>query len=82
MPPRCASRGLYGSQGKDKSDILNTAGISEKAIIELSWLKSLIEQTYGQDETRYHAWSDIAMAEALLELEEYQARGVLPESLQ
>jgi hypothetical protein len=55
-----------------KAGILNIAGLSEKAIIELSRLKSLTEQTYGQDETRYHAWSDIAMAEALLELEEYQ----------
>jgi DNA-binding SARP family transcriptional activator len=55
-----------------KAGILNIAGLSEKALIELSRLKSLTEQTYGQDETRYHAWSDIAMSEALLELEEYQ----------
>ncbi|BCL79606.1 hypothetical protein ccbrp13_20710 [Ktedonobacteria bacterium brp13] len=55
-----------------KAGILNIAGLSDKAIIELSRLKSLTERTYGQDETRYHAWSDIAMAEALLGLEEYQ----------
>jgi hypothetical protein len=51
---------------------LNIAGIPDKAIIELSRLRNLTEQTYGQDETRYHAWSDIALAEALLGLEEYQ----------
>jgi hypothetical protein len=55
-----------------KAGILNIAGVSDKAIIELSQLRSLTDQTYGHDETRYHAWSDIAMAEALLALEEYQ----------
>jgi hypothetical protein len=55
-----------------KAGILNRADLSEKVLIELFRLKSLTEQTYGQDETRYHAWSDIAMAEALLELEEHQ----------
>jgi hypothetical protein len=31
-----------------KAGILNRAGLSEKAIIELSQLKSLTERTYGQ----------------------------------
>lgn len=54
-----------------KAGILNTIGLPGKAISELHQLKQLTEQTYGQDETRSQAWSDIVMAEALTGLEEY-----------
>jgi DNA-binding SARP family transcriptional activator len=55
-----------------KAGILNLAGSSEQALTNLSYLTRLTEQTYGQDETRYQAWSVITMAEAFLELGEYQ----------
>jgi hypothetical protein len=65
--------GLHlGGYALVKAGILNMAGLPNKAIIELSQLERLTEQTYRQDETRYQAWSDIAMAETLLRLEEYQ----------
>jgi hypothetical protein len=55
-----------------KAGILNTAGLSDQAMIELHQLKRLTEQTYGQDETRNLAWSNITTAEALLGLKEYE----------
>lgn len=55
-----------------KAGILNTIGLPGKAINELHQLKRLTEQTYGQDETRYQAWSNIDMAEAFMRLGEYE----------
>ena len=54
-----------------KAGIFNEIGFPGKAIAELNQLKRLTEQTYGQDETRNQAWSDIALSEAYLGLREY-----------
>ncbi len=43
-----------------------------KAIAELQDFKKLTECTYGQDETRNQAWSDIVLAEAFLGLRRYE----------
>ena len=55
-----------------KAGIFNAAGLPGKAITELQDLKKLTERTYGQDETRNQAWSDIALAEAFLGLRRYE----------
>lgn len=54
-----------------KAGIFNEVGFPGKAIAELKQLKRLTEQTYGQDETRNQAWSDITLSEAYLGLKEY-----------
>jgi tetratricopeptide (TPR) repeat protein len=55
-----------------KAGIFNGAGLPGKAIAELQDLKKLTERTYGQDETRNQAWSDIVLAEAFLGLRRYE----------
>jgi hypothetical protein len=55
-----------------KAGIFNAAGLPGKAIAELQDLKKLTEKTYGQDETRNQAWSDIVLAEAFLGLRRYE----------
>ncbi len=42
-----------------------------KALRELNQVKKLTEKTYRGDETRYQAWFDILMAEALIGLRQY-----------
>ncbi len=54
-----------------RADIFNTVGLANKAFIELSQFNKLIERTYGQDETRNQAWSEIVLAKTLIGLKEY-----------
>jgi DNA-binding SARP family transcriptional activator len=63
-----------------KAGILNTADLPNQSVIELHRLKRLTEQTYGQDETRNLAWSNITLAEALLGLKEYEEAAVKAKS--
>jgi tetratricopeptide (TPR) repeat protein len=62
----------WGGYHLVKAGIFSNVGLPGKAINELNQLKRLTQQTYGRDETRNQAWSDIALAEALIGLKEYQ----------
>jgi len=54
-----------------RADIFNAAGLPGEAIHELNKLGGLVERTYGQDETRNQAWSNIVHAKVLVNLKEY-----------
>src|SRR5260370_15423968 len=62
----------WGGYHLIRAGIFNVIGLPGKAITELQHLKRLTELTYGQDETRNQAWSDIVLAEAFLGLGEYE----------
>src|SRR5579875_885634 len=64
--------GLHlGGYHLGRAETFNAVGMPGKALRELNQVKKLTEKTYRGDETRYQAWFDILMAEALIGLRQY-----------
>jgi tetratricopeptide (TPR) repeat protein len=75
--------GLHlGGYHLGRAETFMAVGLPGKALRELNQVQKLTEKTYRGDETRYQAWFDILMAEALIGLGRFdeateKARGAL-----
>jgi tetratricopeptide (TPR) repeat protein len=54
-----------------KAEVLTILGLTGQAYSELKRVKELTEKTYGRDETRNHAWIDVATSKSCIGLDNY-----------